>query len=249
MTDWFKALNLRSRPFYRRFNDMPLHALPQLDQRIAVDRTRGFIYFRIPKAANSTVIRLLTSEKDVRYNSYEGKRSFIRPSKLRAHEVKTLDRQFFLFTITRDPYTRVLSAYLDKIVKGKRKERACRALQKPLESEISFGEFCNYLDHGGFKHDPHWYPQNWFIPRDICTMAHVGKMESLNDELEVIMSRIDSTRKLGDAGSQRRHRTDADQKLKAYYSRDTAGIIARVYRQDFERFDYSQSPDWLKDIK
>ncbi|SEK44371.1 sulfotransferase family protein [Ectothiorhodospira marina] len=249
MTDWFKTLRIRSRPFYRRFKGTPLHVLPQVDQRIAVDRGRGFIYFRIPKAANSTVIRLLTREGDGEYCFFASKRSFARPSDLSVKEVEELDRRFFLFTITRDPYSRILSAYLDKIVTGKRKEKARRALNKSADEDISFEEFCRYLAQGGFTQDPHWYPQDWYIPCDTALLDHVGKMETLTKELETIMARIDPARKLADTGSQRGHRTDARQKLTAYYSQNTAQIIARIYQQDFERFNYPLQPEWLKDIR
>lgn len=249
MTDWLKALRLRTCPFYCRFKGTPMHAIPQVDQRIAVDQARRFIYFRIPKAANSTVIRLLTSNDNQQYSSRAGKRSFSRPSKLLSTQVETLEQDFFLFTITRDPYSRILSAYLDKIVKGKRKRKANRALKKSAAAELSFEEFCRYLDQGGFRDDAHWYPQDWFIPCGTALMGHVGKMESLTDELDAITARIDPSRNLADTGSQRKHRTDANQKLKTYYTRDTARIIARVYQRDFERFDYPRQPDWLKGVE
>ncbi|MBK1672482.1 hypothetical protein CKO35_04055 [Ectothiorhodospira shaposhnikovii] len=248
MLDLPKALLLGQRPFYRRFPANGLRTLQQIDQRIAVDRERSFIYFRIPKAANSSMVRLLTDDGRGDYCSRTGKRSFLRASALTREEVMNLNDRFFLFTVTREPYSRLLSAYLDKIVNGKRRSRAEKALGKAAGEAIGFTEFCEYLAAGGIGEDPHWYPQDWFIPCDLSLLHHVGRMDTLAQDIDTIMRHIDPSRDPERIGAQRDHRTNAHEHLGTHYTRDSARIVARLYSRDFQRFGYDPEPGWLKDI-
>lgn len=115
-------------PFFRRYPVAGNETMLAIDQRIAVSRQKGFIYFRVPKAANSTVVTLLYEGAGADgYVSKEAKRSFARASALKSDEVNGLRERFFLFTVVRDPFSRLLSAYLDQIGRGKRGKRPVAA--------------------------------------------------------------------------------------------------------------------------
>ncbi|MDZ7747947.1 MAG: sulfotransferase family 2 domain-containing protein [Halofilum sp. (in: g-proteobacteria)] len=105
----------RLRPFYRRFPFTSPVSIRSADARGCVDLDLGVFYNRVPKAANSTVIVNLARERfgeDI--PSKTAKRLFRRPAELARRELERFD-ELFRFTFVRNPYTRVLSAYLDKV--------------------------------------------------------------------------------------------------------------------------------------
>src|SRR5690625_4749524 len=114
-----KTFRLRRSPFHRLYPSPDWAMTAQIDRRVAVDRARSFIYFRIPKAANSTVAATLHPSPAREVSSDIAKRSFSRASSLTYREVRELAERFFLFTVVRDPYSRLASAYLDKDKKDK----------------------------------------------------------------------------------------------------------------------------------
>lgn len=210
--------------------------------RTAVDRQRGFIYFRIPKAANSTVmVNLLNGE--LVGPSKNAKRAFERVSSLSKEEVSTLTDRFFLFTVVRNPYSRVASAYLDKIVRGKRSAKVRATLPPQDGGGIRFTDFCQYLKSGGVDQDPHWYRQVDLIPCGYDKLHFIGHVESLNNDLAHILREIGG-KPAEDSRSWEPHRTGADSQLKALYTQECIDAVSSVYADDFAAFGYSIKPEW-----
>ncbi len=234
-------------PFYRRYPIADAEVMLAIDQRIAVNRDKAFIYFRIPKAANSTVVTMLYANADTEgYVSKEAKRSFDRASSLSRDEVAELTGRFFLFTVVRDPFSRLLSAYLDQVVRGKNGKRpVARYYGKDAADPISFPEFCRFLSDGGVRANPHWYPQVDFIPCGVDKLHFVGRVESLADDLEAIRRRVWPEMK-HQVRSWDPHRTDATGKMKDMYCPETIAVVREQYREDFEAFGYPREPDWTK---
>jgi len=102
-------------PFYRRYPYRDGISINSADARGLVDFDLGVFCNRIPKAANSSVIVNLAYRKFGReIPSKEAKKLFLTPSQLRSSEVERVSG-LFRFAFVRNPYTRVLSAFLDKI--------------------------------------------------------------------------------------------------------------------------------------
>lgn len=228
-------------PFHSVFSPPKRKMVYEIDKRTMVDRERGFIYFRIPKAANSTVVRSLISS---RATSREAKKVLPRASALRSNEVQNLSHRFFLFTVVRNPYSRLASAYLDKIVRGKRSDKVLSFLSNPQKSDVSFLEFCRYLAAGGVHEDPHWYLQCDLIPCGVEKLHFVGRVERLESDLNEVLKRIHGEER----GAQRnwtRHATGAESRLAELYCEESIRIVREVYARDFTTFDYSEAPHWL----
>ena len=231
-------------PFFRAYPPPVSGTEIDVNIRTAVDRKRRFIYFRIPKAANSTVmINLL--ERDLKGPSKNAKRAFDRVSSLTKREVAELSERFFLFTVVRDPYSRVASAYLDKVVRGKRSAKVCRRLSLDPSESISFPRFCDYLKAGGSSDDPHWYRQVDLIPCGHQMLDFVGRVETLGDDLGHILKQIGSESS-DEMATWNRHGTGASSRLKELYTPECVEVVKSVYEQDFIAFNYPTEPDWLK---
>ncbi|MCI5044899.1 MAG: sulfotransferase family protein, partial [Aquisalinus sp.] len=79
------------------------------------------------------------------------------------YDVLFTDR-FFRFSFVRNPFTRTLSAYLDKI---KRPKRLAGSISRALglmpgaSTDMTFGEFLDFIIRTpAFQQDKHWRPQN-----------------------------------------------------------------------------------------
>lgn len=246
----FRKWRTARSPFYRRYPVADGEMLLAIDQRIAVSRKHKFIYFRIPKAANSTVVTALHEDAASEgYASRDAKHSFDRASTLTRDEVAELKDRFFLFTVVRDPYSRLLSAYLDKICRSKSGKRPVAAYyRRDLGADISFLEFCRFIADGGLNANPHWYRQVDLIPCGVDMLHFVGRVESLAADLDVIRRHIRA-----DVGhridSWNPHRTDATGKMKEMYCPEAIAVVRDRYRRDFETFDYALEPAWVKALR
>lgn len=117
-----------------------------LNRRIAVSRRWRFAYYRVPKAANSTVILTLAAHDPEQadteaWTAHQAKRdAYVAPTDLGLIAAFAAARRYTAFTFVRDPYTRVLSAYLDKVAnvtnprsarRAARRAHSCRNRRRP----------------------------------------------------------------------------------------------------------------------
>ena len=227
---FFNRATLPLRPFYRRYPFRSPASMRSANDRGMVDLELGFFCNRVPKAANSTVVTNLTRLKlghDV--PSEEAKKISVRPGHLSGADMARFD-EIFKFTVVRNPYSRVLSAYLNKVV---RFPERC--------GEISFAEFLQRLaaEPEFLYSNAHWVPQADLMLIPAKEFDFIGKVESLDRDLAEIKRRIrpDIKDEITTAGPPA---TGASKKLREYYSDDSLiALVADIYRQDFTTFGYS----------
>lgn len=217
-------------PFYRQYPYTGRVSFNSADSRGCVDMELGFFYNRIPKAANSTVVTNLARLKfGKEIPSKTAKKMFQTPSALHKREVARFNG-LFKFSVVRNPYTRVLSAYLDKV------ER--RALRDNKES--SFREFLQSLKNGRLYKNAHWAPQSALLLLTADQFDFIGKVESLDADIVFIKEKIQKNRPEEPLKSFFGNATGATEKLRAYYDAQTAEMVRMLYRDDFDIFGYSQ---------
>ncbi len=225
----FNGLTLPFRPFYRRYPFTSPVSIRSADDRGCVDMEMGFFCNRIPKAANSTIITNLARLKfgqDI--SSKQAKKLFDTPARLSAADVEQFD-SLFRFTVVRNPYSRILSAYLDKIERRARKNNR----------ESSFRDFLQALKSSRFMHgNAHWAPQHSLMLIPIDSFDLIGKVESLDRDLAEVKRRlrpdIEDNNTSFDANA-----TGANSKLKNYYDSELIALVRNLYSRDFEAFGYS----------
>ena len=105
-------------PFYRQFPNNSPASIFHLDIRGAYSPKERFFYNRVPKAANSTLMRRLSQLSSYRRSFSSGEKGqFLRPSFMGQKDVGAIiSGEVFCFTVVRNPYARILSAYQDKIL-------------------------------------------------------------------------------------------------------------------------------------
>ena len=216
-----------------------------MDRRVAIDRERSFIYFRIPKAANSVVCYRLVREKFPEVvSASEAKRKFFKAQDMSQDEVSNLCERFFLFSFVRNPYSRVASAYLDKVVRvqGKQAHIVGKMIGKDID-KISFLDFCTFVCNGGLYLDPHWFPQVVFIPVGVSRLDFLGKVESLDYDYNSLCDVMFWRKRQVEARNEEwspHHLTKADDRLDDLYCDESEEIVRSLYGKDFDEFSYDK---------
>jgi hypothetical protein len=157
-----------------------------------VRREKRLIYFPIPKSACTlfaTFMALSTeycSDFDPTSEGVHGYR--MRTGKLELNDFSLLSNtDFFRFTVLRDPHTRLVSAYLDKLVKPVQ----CGAIGAARSDvlNLSFEDIVEWVYRvPDWAIEKHFRPQITFI-RNV-PLDHIGLFEDLDNTFDLFRARF-----------------------------------------------------------
>jgi len=232
-------------PFYRLYPYQGQLPFPRADARGAVSVEDQFLYNRIPKVANSTIIATLVRHASLRHGfepTVPDKEVFPRPSRINAHSANRVGPAFFKFVFVRNPFTRVLSAYLDKIVRPDQGHKAYRRYLRQTGAGRdykvpSFSDFCRYIADSGLYDDAHWAPQTDCLILPFDRFDFVGRFEALDRDLTQVIATIfpDQTVEPVTAGPTP---TRAAEHLTQHYTARDVAIVQELFAKDFEMLGY-----------
>jgi hypothetical protein len=247
----YQSWSIAKSPFFSRY---PYHGrlgLHAVDWHTAVDLDFGVLFHRIPKVANSSLVASVQSLKsgEEPVTGQAAKRTLrqalVQPSALGADEVERIDR-LFKFLIVRNPYDRVLSGYLSKVVareeEGRRpKSRPWRGSGATLADGASFEQFCRYLAEGGLYTNYHWAPQSDFLTFALANYDFVGRLETIGRDFRELSRRIKGPGfEAAMVEEDPLHATGASSKRSRYYTPALYALVYDIYRQDFDSFGYQR---------
>lgn len=203
----------------------------------------GAIYFCNPKVAGSTIIRtlmnierpaLIAENQDLnapharaQMSSENNPRQFLRDLR---------NPNYVKFAFVRNPYTRSLSCYRDKIARPGAGTRYRESLGLPPSGEVKMDDFLERVAYQETrKMNRHWRPQSDLLPRHL-NLDFLGKFE--NFELEFsnslkILSLGKYSMKKEDS-----HATGSSVNWSEEISPRSIGLINEIYKIDFLRFKY-----------
>lgn len=143
------------------------------------------------------------------------------------------------FCISRNPYDRAISAYLDKIVRQKYKPISNEFFARfniQNDRNLTFREFLEYLRSDETPHtlNAHFRPQCFTHNHAFVRPCFVGRFERMN-EVQEFLKRYGIRLR-----THRAHATAASSKREAL-SRIEAGLIRNIYRLDFEAYGYDDN--------
>lgn len=219
----------------------------------------AYLFYETPKSGCSTIKRRLQRIElsDTPFKPSNSVHSrfespMIAPSQLPRAQLNEIlaDHRFPKFCFVRNPFTRALSAYLDKIVRNEpQKAQFFKAQGKPdaaLSQMVSFTDFLEGLARTpAAKMDPHWMPQAFHLFHDLLDYNFVGKFENFENDFHTIARMLfprEVREKIPDdvmAG----HKTDAGSKIADYFDGRCIDLARKIYQDDFSSFGYSPEPE------
>lgn len=218
-------------------------------KRATVSNQCRYCYFRIPKCANSTVIRTLARyDRSLGMAPESNSISAIKHAtsgllRARAWSLSSLARRYYCFTVVRNPYARLLSAYLDKIAAAHPGQYGyiARASGKDI-GEVTFADFVSFLENGGLFTNPHWAPQHTILPIAVHALSYVGRVETLEADLRHVVEALPDLTEFTGIWSREDRRRHSAMQLGSYYTDDLAARAQRLYSDDFKLFGYEARP-------
>lgn len=152
------------------------------------------------------------------------------------------------YTVVRNPFVRVLSAYLDKVNKERRDPAVWRSLSEKLAYGPScrprFGEFLNRMvAHDPREMDRHFTPQYVNILIDYVTPDFIGHVEDI-EAVDIFLAAHGMP-----CVNHHPHRTDAAARLADFYRDEDIAVVRSYYARDFELFGYSYDPDVVAPVR
>lgn len=229
--------------------------LENLEHAAAVYPARRLIYNRIKKSGNTRIVAFLNDQFDGAgfESSRRLKAALVRPFDLPVRDLAALE-SFYSFTFVRNPYGRVLSAYLDKLAEP----RAPKAPRKPgrgpgyraypgygENSPEGFARFLAFLDDGGLHADRHWWPQADLLYQPAERFSFIGRLERMVEDMGRVLAdngcdpaaarALDAPHPL----EARRRQTRTVEREAAFYTPRGREIVARLHARDFALFGYA----------
>jgi len=216
-----------------------------------------YVYFAVDKVANSTIknalfeIEYLPVKKKVA-SLYDPRCSpLLSPYQLPEdiqRNVFAKDGGYFKFAFVRNPYSRLLSCYLDRILTTS--SNPSRQFRKDIKnihltgSDISFTMFLETIcKQKSPKQNSHWRDQSDDILFDMVPFDHIAKFENLWEEMAFISTQVFG--KVHPLMEDRNinaspKKTDSDKKILEYYDQRLADMVYERFRADFENFGYAR---------
>lgn len=145
-----------------------------------------------------------------------------------------------IFSVVRNPFSRVVSAYLDKIGAGKDHYvwlPFCKQFDLNPEENLDFIDFLNILDSASPQElDHHFSPQVENLLAEFITPKFIGfieDMKSVEDFLNLYGVKLETRAP---------HKTKSKELAPKLLSEEAIGLILKIYKDDFDRYGYSPDP-------
>ena len=228
--------------------------LPELKYRFICRNQLNYIYVEVPKAGSSSVVLNLHGLTHGEASDSETSRNALADS-LR-YPAKSLHQEFsnrlrsalvledhFIFTFVRNPYTRILSGFLNKIQKDSAESigRRRRLGFKPHDEEhVSFAQFLERIRETDIAQlDIHFRPQWHLLGLDKqIKYDFIGHLENFDSDLQYVLNRISNKSFADEPSAWRGHATHANKSLKQFYGAEEQALVAEIYQDDFKFLGY-----------
>ncbi|SIR05305.1 Sulfotransferase family protein [Alkalispirochaeta americana] len=212
------------------------------------------IYNRLKKSGNTTITAFLNDilGSESYANARDLKKCLVKPEHLTVRQVLDL-KDYYSFSIVRNPYYRVLSAYLEKLTGQKVNGKYTEIPGVGRSSPEGFATFLRFLAAGGLYENRHWWPQVDSLFQPVEEFSFIGKLEKIVDEMGIILEANGLDPVLAQSLA-RPHEyelqesetriTSAQRRAAEFYSDEAVSIVSTLFEKDFKAFGYATDPEW-----
>jgi len=220
------------------------------NRMINISLRNKYVYFSVPKVASSTIKKTLANfelkdlpKVGLSPHPHFTHSPFVKPYQLSDQQFADIfkDNEILKFAFVRNPYARILSAYLHKIVGGELKSLVLKALGysgNELYVQISFEQFIDVIVATNTENkDAHWMPMSYILDYPRTKFDFIGKVENFDEDFMALQNHlnIDLTKYYKKIDH---HKTNALEALEHYYTPTLKARIAEHYAEDFELGGY-----------
>lgn len=224
----------------------------QTNYLVNISTKHKFVYIETPKVACSTI------KKALQLIEVEGDISMI-PEDVHDRDHSPLPNptspdidlgyvltspDYFRFSFVRNPFSRILATYLNKIVQSEiERARLLPLIGYPKHSEaIPFEQFLVAIRRQpDFQKDIHWAPQTYLLAPDRVSYDYIGRFETFGSDWLRVLHRIAPQTYKSYVGLRMDpHKTDASSKVLKYFGPIERELTLDIYRDDFRKFGYSE---------
>ncbi len=223
---------------------------------VNISLKHGYAYIENPTVASTLLLEALQEEEQgfplpANTNIHDITRSPLKHPTAYVDEFQKrvlFSDEFRRFTMVRNPYTRLLSAYLSKIAPGwpSPARKIILAQLKGVSPEeitdatetVDFRTFVEVVcNQQPVAMDPHWRPQNLqLMIRDI-EYDYIGRFENLEESLDYIGKHFAQTELRAKAAG---HSDFGGASVGDMYDQSLLDLVYRTFYDDFQAFGYAQ---------
>lgn len=228
----------------------------RVDYLTHISRRHRAVFVEVPKAGCTVVKRVLQ-------HSERGDESYEEPESVHDRSTSPLGAPmrdgfdvdeifagdtYFRFAFVRNPYSRALSCYLEKIA-GQQRLRDLRLPKLGFEprEQVGFTDFLRRVaEQRPREMDIHWAPQHHLLSLAKVSYGFLGRFESFADDLHAVIDRLGLNAPPQLLGQPTSHTTHASDKVRDYFDDESVGLVRQIYRRDFEALGYGRDPRFVR---
>lgn len=191
-------------------------------------RKAGCIFIHVPKAAGTSINHALYGRTLGHYTISEIEAQFPR-----------LVEQCFVFSVVRNPYDRLISAYHF----AKKGRTVDMGMSNPDQYQIpEFGTFESFVNQWLVKQDLYsvdnvFRPQHLYVcRRENVVVDYLARIESMDDDIHNISKLLGKPLHIG-----KKNVNKGSESYRDYYSNELSETVYQLYRKDFEIFSYNKA--------
>lgn len=217
---------------------------------VTLSHKKKFVWYRVPKACSRTILYFLQANKCIDFGFPPSNKP---EQKEQGYNVSynELWDDYFQFAFVRNPFSRLLSTYIDK-VKYKKVEHPIAFYDQ--FTGLCFKDFLKklcQLDLNKVRSDCNTYnlidkhvaPQNLIIPSE--KLSFIGKLECFETDLKFVCDKLKLDYNFDyvvktESNPKKLNQTNHGD-YREYYDDESIQLIADAYKKDIEQFKYEFS--------